>query len=364
MEEKHHDFSPSKLDRIKICPASWKMEQGLEEKPSPFAEEGTLLHERTATNNLEGLTDEQQAAVGSCIEFRGKLYKEYIARTGAEAKIYNELKVAFHDKDGNVLTEGTADVVIVSEGARFAVVSDWKYGFTPVKEVSYNLQLAAYAAGVMEKFSVDEVECHVFQPRIFLHSSYNFSKREAIISNIAAIIAAAKRDTMVLNPTEDSCRYCKARLACPAFRFTFQNRQAVGKEAVAMTNDELAEEYARTRVSVAWAKEIEERLKAVIEDEGKCGRYGFKVSEGSRQIKDINACYEKLKELLTIGEFNSVCSLTVGKLETLVAGKLKAHAEATGGKMTLADAKKAASEIYADLITRGTPSKSVVEIDG
>lgn len=364
MEEKHHDFSPSKLDRIKICPASWKMEQGLEEKPSPFAEEGTLLHERVASGNLDGLTDEQKAVVESCITFRDKIKAEFTAESQTTPVVSSEIKLSVNDLEGNVITEGTADVVITGVNyTKKAVCIDWKFGHLPVKEVGYNLQIAAYAAGVMEMTGAAEVECHIFQPRIFSHSSYKFSHLDAIIANIKSIIAAAKRDTMVLNPTEDSCRYCKARLACPAFRFTFQNRQAVGKDAVAMTNDELAEEYARTRVSVAWAKEIEERLKAVIEDEGKCGRYGFKVSEGSRQIKDINACYEKLKELLTIGEFNSVCSLTVGKLETLVAGKLKAHAEATGGKMTLADAKKAASEIYADLITRGTPSKSVVEID-
>lgn len=361
MEEKHHEFSPSRLDRIKLCPGSWKMEKGLpQEAPSPYAEEGTMLHERVASGNLEGLTDEQKAAVESCITFRGKLYDEYT--NGAMAKVFNEYKVSVHDGDGSLLTEGTADCIICRGGARRAVACDWKFGFTAVKEVSYNIQLAAYAAGVMEAFDVDEVECHVFQPRIFAHSSYTFRKREAIIENIKSIIAAAKSDTMVLNPTEDSCRYCRARLQCPAFRNIFQGRDADDLKRLD-TPEAIAAEYAKTRIVVSYAKEIVEMLKAVIERDGKCGKYQFKVSEGSRQIKDINACYEKLKDLLTIGEFNGVCSVSVEKLETLVAGKIKAKTEATGGKITLADAKKAACALYEDLISRGTPSKTVVETE-
>lgn len=363
MEEKHHEFSPSRLDRIKLCPGSWKMEKGLpQEAPSPYAEEGRMLHERVATGNLEGLTDEQKSAVESCIEFRDKLRAEYesVYKWG-KADVLSEFHVVVHDGQ-DVITEGTADTIIYKDGLKKAVCCDYKFGFTPVKEVSYNLQLAAYAAGVMEDFDVDEVECHVFQPRIFAHSSYTFRKREAIIENIKAIIAAAKADAMILNPTEDSCRYCRARLQCPAFRTIFQGRDADDLKRLD-TPDKIAEEYAKTRLAVAWAKEVEEMLKAVIERDGKCGKYQFKVSEGSRQVKDINAAYERVKELLTFGEFNGVCSVSVGKLETLVAAKIRAQTEATGGKITLADAKKAACALYEDLISRGTPSKTVVETE-
>ncbi len=47
----------------------------------------------------------------------------------------------------------------------------------------------------------------------------------------------------------------------------------------------------------------------------------------------------------------------------MVAAKIKAHTEATGGKITIADAKKTAFAMYEDLVSRGTPSKTVIEAE-
>lgn len=351
---KHHDFGPSSLERYRICPGSYVMQKDIPETTSAAAEEGTMLHNAVATKDLDGLNPEQELSVTKCLDFVATLVEP-----GDE--LYHELELELRDPDtGELLTFGTSDVVIVKPERQTIVVIDWKFGYTPVKDVSNNIQLATYCAMAMQKFGFASCTGYVFQPRIGKRSSYTFTNLDAIISNVKNIIAKATSDTMVLRATEESCRYCRARLNCPAFRVNFQKLAATKGSYNLEDIETLVSLYEASLDVKAFIKEIETAVKDNIEKNGSCGDYIFEYKDGNREVKDISGLYAVVKDYLTTGEFHAACKVTIGKLESALSEKLIAEAAISGVKLSKTDAKKKCSEMLAPLITRGTPTRTIV----
>lgn len=168
---------------------------------------------------------------------------------------------------------------------------------------------------------------------------------------------------MILHASDNSCRYCRARLNCPAFRVEFQ-KLAASRGNYDLSNIKHLERLFDASKSIkSFINDIENAIKKMIEATGRCGKFGFQTSEGSREIKDLNALYATVKDLVTPREFNEACKVTLGKLETLVADKLIAAALARGEKLSKAGAKDQCYRMITDLITRGTPTKKIVELD-
>ena len=152
---KHHEFSPSKLEQYRICPASYFMQKGLPDTTSAAAEEGTLLHAALAKFSADGLNSEQTEVFESCVNYLDSL----TTGTGND-EIITELPLTI--KDGSeVLTTGTADVVIYNSDMHEVSIVDWKFGYTPVMSVMNNIQLATYAVGAMQKYGVSTCKAHV-----------------------------------------------------------------------------------------------------------------------------------------------------------------------------------------------------------
>ena len=69
-EEAHHEMGPSALKYVEICPGYRS-----ENTTTPWAEEGTLLHEACERGDTNGLDDEQSRAVASCLDYVESLEK-------------------------------------------------------------------------------------------------------------------------------------------------------------------------------------------------------------------------------------------------------------------------------------------------
>jgi hypothetical protein len=349
----HHEFSPSKLEQFRLCPGSYQMQKGLPDTTSPAAEEGTLLHAAVANNSTEGLNSEQTTAVESCLN-----YLDSITCDGDD--VFPEIGIKlFHLDTNDLLTEGTADVIKVSRRGELDVI-DWKFGYTPVNNVSNNIQLATYAAGAMLKFGFNKCNAHVFQPRIKRFSTYTFTDFNAIVRNVQNIIKNAQSYKIVLNATDDSCRYCKARLNCPAFRMKYQ-KLAASSTKYDLNNPNILEElYEVSRDVKTFINEIENKMKQTIEEQGSCGKYVFDIKDGAREIKNLNRLYSVVKDYLTPQEFNDTCKVTLGKLESALAEKFIAAEAILGNKLTKTDAKKKCYDMLSELVSRGNPTKTIV----
>ena len=350
----HHEFSPSRLEQFRLCPGSYYMQQGLPEEESEWAKEGQLLHRAVALRDLDGLNDEQTTVVQKCLDFVDKLMVE-------GDKIYLEEQVSVAGDDGELLTYGTADVIIWNQETKKLTVIDWKFGYNPVKDVSNNIQIATYAAAAMQLFHATECQAFVFQPRIHRESHYLFTNLAAIIANIKCIIKIAKSRDLVLRAGESACRYCRARLNCPAFRLNFQRLSACKPDYDLSDIPTLVSLYEASKEAKSFISEVEAAVKQVIEAKGRCGNYVFQTAEGSREVKDLNALYAVVKDYLTPQEFNAVCKITLGKFETALSEKLIAEAAIKGEKLTKTEAKSRCYAMIAHLISRGNPTKKIVE---
>lgn len=351
--EVHHVFSPSRLQRYSVCPGAFRMEDGIAEEAGEAAQEGTRLHEAVAKADVRGLDGEQAEAVTSCIEFLSTLVD------GDEsAVVHTEQPVEIRNAEGEILTTGTCDAVVVHGDGRLQIV-DWKFGRNPVEEVSRNLQLAAYAAGALQKYGGDSCECHVFQPRIKGHSFYTFSRLWAIIENIGRVIARCNETRMVLNPS-DQCQYCKGRGRCPAFQAQFT---AVARREPVLPEDpdKLAELYEKSKLVEKFCKDIKSAVEKRIEETGSCGKYVFKTRPGNRVIGDISAAYGAIRELVGETEFLRLCKVSVPGVIDLVAGRLAKQAEVDGNAMTMKDAKAKAETLLSQYIQRDLPTHTIAE---
>lgn len=350
----HHDFSPSRLEQFRLCPGSYYMQQGLPEEDGEYAIEGRRLHNAVAAHNLDGLNDEQATAVQKCIDL-----VDHLIEPGDIASFEETLHIK--DEDGTLLTCGIADVIIWNPVTRKLIVIDWKFGYTPVKDVASNIQVATYAVGAMQKYGVSSCGAIVFQPRIRHKSEYTYTNSAAIIANIRTIIKRAQNRDLVLRASEDACRYCRARLNCPAFRLNFQRLTAC-KETYDLSDiPTLVSLYEASKEAKSFIAAVEAAVKKVIEEKGRCGSYIFQTTDGAREVKDLNALYAVVKDYLTPQEFNSVCKITLGKFESALAEKLIAEAAVKGETLTKTEAKSRCYTMIAPLITRGNPTKKIVE---
>ncbi len=352
--QQHHPFGPSRLQQLRDCPGSYRMQLGLEDKTSPEAAEGTMLHDRIARGDFEGLNTEQSELCAACLRFLAQVVGE-----DKGAKVLYEQHIEVRNDKGEIITEGTADVVILFTDGRLAVI-DWKFGRNPVKEVNRNLQLAAYCLGAMQMFGKTACHGHIYQPRIYAASDYLFTKPASILRNIELVIAAAQGPALILNTEGEACKYCLAKHICPAFRTKFA---ALATQPIYdLTNpQELARLYEASKKVEKFCKEIKAAMENYIVANGECAGYYLKLKPGNRECVNVMAFYNAVADYITPAEFTGMCRVSVGGAIDAVAEKMQAAAKAKGEKLTKVAAKGKAEELMAAFVQRGADSTTITQ---
>jgi hypothetical protein len=309
---KHHEFSPSKLERFASCPWSYKNCQGWESTSGSEASHGTLLHEAVWNDEvLAGLSEKDAALVNT-------IRKEHVTPY-AKLNHYHELKLQVHDDEGNLLTEGIADFVVISPDKKAASLKDWKFGGYQVTDAEKNQQMKTYVCGIFQQWpTVERVFSMVVQPA-FGYADYDKQaefRREQLpemLSEIEEIIQKCKAAVVEnANPSADNCRYCN-KDNCPAFRRKMDANfsiMAINPDEIALPEQELTIEYA-DRLLCA-----EKEIKAIMEERTKTakeiilqqgGSENFRVQAGRVSRKtdwkalaaDMDIPEEKISEFTT-----------------------------------------------------------------
>jgi hypothetical protein len=316
---------------------------------TPDATEGTMLHERVANGDLSGLDSEQSQAVESCLDFAKSLMRD-----GDLSKAEVHLKML--DEQNELLTEGTADFVIIHADDTAELV-DWKFGRTLVEEAPNNYQLAAYALGVFQAYGVDSVTCHIYQPRAYHHSQYTFSYPQNIQKNLQNIISLAKAPELILNAGDNACRYCAAKSICPAFSARFRALEPTQGETRALSDPAVLLDYwNRAQVVERFLKELKEAVTDYVKEHGRLGDWYIQERAGKREITNTVELCTRLNSYITAAEWRQCNTVNLGKLTDLIVEKLKAAATANGEKLTTKAAKDKVESLIGDLIQRGEPS--------
>jgi len=345
---KHAILSASSAHRWLVCPPSAQLEAGMQDSESTYAAEGTDAHElaNITLKHLLGKTN-KQTYTKACkkleseseyfnIEMERCIVFNYCTKV---MEIVGKYKTPIVDLEERVDFNqwvsggfGTADVIIIGNNTLHVV--DLKYGKGVPVSAERNPQLMLYALGACEKYDFlydfKQISMTILQPRLDASSTYIIPATElyewadTVVKPIAslAIIGSGK-----FTPSEEACRFCRARTICRA-RAEFANKVAteVFKSAT-LTVEEIAELLKITGQVAKWAKDIEEYALEQARDH-RVKFPGWKLVEGRSVRKITNE--KVVTNILALEGFDKDDYaprklLGIGDLEKLI------------GKTTLAD---------------------------
>lgn len=236
-ERAHAKLSASGASRWATCPGSVQMEDGIPDKESVYAREGTLAHEmselklkhyldpkgfgkRKLNAAIKKLKENElyQAEMDSFTDTYVDFIKEKALSFSSNPYIEIEKRVDFSRwVDGGF---GTCDCVLI-HGSTLSII-DLKYGKGVPVSSEQNEQLILYALGAYDAFNLiynlDKIELNIVQPRINNFSTWEISLTELLLWGDYFKVQAEKAlgGNGELVPSAKACKFCKARDICTA----------------------------------------------------------------------------------------------------------------------------------------------------
>lgn len=236
-ERAHAKLSASGASRWATCPGSVQMEDGIPDKESVYAREGTLAHEmselklkhyldpkgfgkRKLNAAIKRLKENElyQAEMDSFTDTYVDFIKEKALSFSSNPYIEIEKRVDFSRWVGGGF--GTCDCILI-HGSTLSII-DLKYGKGVPVSSEQNEQLILYALGAYDAFNLiynlDKIELNIVQPRINNFSTWEISLTELLLWGDYFKVQAEKAlgGNGELVPSAKACKFCKARDICTA----------------------------------------------------------------------------------------------------------------------------------------------------
>lgn len=358
----HALLSPSSAHRWLNCTAAPRLEEGIEDKGSDFAAEGTLAHAYCA-QKLKGFlglsTEAEEVEIADLYDayHSGEMdeytdayvaivlakYAEAKERT-ADAQLLVETRLSFENYIPDAF--GTADAIIIADGTMEVI--DFKYGKGVKVSAVDNPQMMIYALGAYDKFSFDynieRVKMTIVQPRID-----NLSEDEVSVADLTQWAGEVLRPKARQAYAGDGpqvpgswCQFCKVKSRCRALVNRCQEVSKIDPKLIS------AEELARDVLPIlptvkTWLAGVEDY--ALAQALSGVVLPGYKVVEGRsiRKIIDpinaeralISAGYD-LDEVRKPAELRSITELEKLTGKKQFAELCGAYIDKPTGKPTLA----------------------------
>ena len=214
--------SASGMERLKLCPGSWALEQQCPDpQETEEAASGTRIHDAWAgkLDQSELTWDEDQT-----LEFIRDLEEKALKAVFPDCTpdlIVNDDSRLLLTIDGVRRMSGRPDKVYSSNGS--ALILDAKTGRLDAPIAAENVQLRALATLLDQEtgWTLHSITVGILAPwqsqRITL-ARYERHHLDAARQEILDIIAASKKPDAPRNPSLEACRYCKAKAVCPEAR--------------------------------------------------------------------------------------------------------------------------------------------------
>jgi hypothetical protein len=303
----HAKLSASGAHRWMACPGSVKAEEGLPDRSSSFAEEGTKAHELMEQALKHGkavrdLIDDME------MSDYVQIYVDYVlSQKKPGDALFIERRVDFSEWVPEGF--GTADTIIVSDEVLHIV--DLKYGKGVPVFAENNPQALLYALGAYDDFmflsDFQSVKISIVQPRRDVISEWEISITDLL--KFGETVRQAALDTQNPKakrvPGEKQCRFCKAKATCPAlYKLTSDTLLADFEqidEAPAphkLTFAQLRKALENKSLIEAWLLSVENSVKELLL-EGATFE-GFKLVEGRsiRKWSDEESAASRLVQLV------------------------------------------------------------------
>lgn len=319
-ERAHAKLSASGAKRWMTCPPSVRLEQDFEDRSSEAAEEGTAAHELSELylqRHFEQITKRQFTVRYNKFKKENPWYSESMDEyvKGYVDVVIERANMAFaQSPDAMVLLEerldfsawvpdgfGTGDVVIVADG--IIEVIDLKYGKGVPVSAEGNPQMRLYALGAINGYGMlyepGTVNMTIVQPRLDSVSTDTLTAEVLIgwaeieVRPKAELAAAGEGEFC---PTEEACRFCKAKAVCTAR--ADKNLEMVKYDFAkpdTLTHEEIGQVLMEAEELKRWASDVQ--AYALVQAENHGVRFpGWKLVEGrsNRKYADEEAVEQAL----------------------------------------------------------------------
>lgn len=238
---KHSKFSASGAERWINCPGSVQLSEGLPDKSSPWAEEGTRAHELLEITLKDALTagrveSNPFSAVAPGHRFTMEMIQyardaaDFILRIASpHSEVLVETRIVLDFIHPEMF--GTFDAAVVDHFGTLHVF-DYKYGAGRFVSPKGNLQMIFYGLGLAYKYqwNFKRVRLWIIQPRVRGYDGplfWDLSINE--LRNYQDIFEEGVRSIQT-SPEEYAegswCHWCKAKSICP---LKLKTKQEKGK---------------------------------------------------------------------------------------------------------------------------------------
>ena len=299
----HALLSPSASHRWIECPPSVRLTEFMEDKPSPYADEGTLAHSiaENKLNNYLGYTDKSVKCEDTSMD---EYTDDYVAFVAEQMRVLNNPSAFVEQRVdcSKYVPEcfGTCDALIISDGVLH--ICDLKYGSGVKVDAVGNDQLRIYALGAFEMFSclydISTVRMSIFQPRLSHSATWEISIDELLKWANEVLVPAANQAWNGEGEFKagDHCRFCKAKSNCrKRAEYNLSLARYDFEPPATLDNIEIAAVLAKADELVSWVTDVKEY--ALRQALSGITYEGFKVVEGrsNRKYTDENAVVEAVK---------------------------------------------------------------------
>jgi hypothetical protein len=215
----------SNLPQAEACPGSVRLQEGLPDNDTAESREGTQLHMFDAHPEYlrEVLRPHQRDLLETC----DKLKAEFI-RIVTQAECIPEDEEYVEEREVEAKADwanlsGHMDLARRYPRRAVTVLAELKFGYIPVDPAELNLQARGYTSMSED----DTVYVGVIQPRAVQSerltiARYTRTELEKSRVQIIQIIARAADADAPLIAGVMQCRYCKAKIICPAFKAAYE----------------------------------------------------------------------------------------------------------------------------------------------
>lgn len=314
----HALLGPSSAHRWLTCTPSAVLEDSFPDTESEAAREGTLAHEICEIKlkhffHIDGIDSERKKNLRVNKLKKNELYKsemdgftddylDYVRSLALACTSAPTVLVEASLDLGQYVPEsfGTVDCLML-QGNTLHVI-DFKYGKGVPVDSERNPQLMLYALGAHEMYkifyNIQLIELHIVQPRISNTSTYKLTINELneFGKKVKEIAPIAFKGEGEFKPSEEACRFCRARTQCRARAMdNLKLFPEIEKQPPLITNAEVGE-YLRQGADVAnWLKDLQDyALSQCLAGEEVPG-WKVVAGRGSRDWTDQEQAFEKLK---------------------------------------------------------------------
>lgn len=323
--------SASNLHRRKACPGSERMERGLPDEESEQSIEGRLLHGYDANPSLDRSVlkpyqqDLLRISEGLDNLVLERVYSQFSIGASEQYEGGREEELEVLGDESELLLPGHTDFWRYWGGIKALLIIDKKFGYKVVTPAVANLQLRGYAMAGAQRWDSDYVVVAVTQPRLSFDERLTLAiySREDLARAKGELVDILDKNSDPEAPLiagEDQCRYCKAKLICPAYSEKYTRIQTRADRSIAECNDDQLDQILQ---AIKFAGFIEEQAKDEARRRIAAGLMTMYKLGKESEVREV-ADARKAKALfalrgdITDSDFLDCVSLAIGTLEEKV----------------------------------------------